>query len=763
MLQQVRPDRQTHQVRPDRQTHNDDPYSFAQPAAWGGDLISFGIGLLIRQYLVILAIALPIAAAGIGYLIVTPRSYEVSAIVAIEGRSGPFQKAGEQYQNQASGSDALVEKLSSDQVAEKVVTALGLDRHPEFLDPPRGLRGLFNDLRNGFRKGGDTKPDPLRQAVIEFRNGLNIKRPTLTTFEIGFRSRDPEFGATIVDAVADAYNEVQREDASVQARNSANWFQQRLTELKKQLTEADRAVVEYKTKNNIVETDGKLIGDQQLTELNRQLIAARAQREEAAARLSAVQDTIVSGNVPDGARSDVLQGLRQQLVALTGKERDYATRFGSSHSAVLNLRNDISEVRRAMMEELKNIAKTLATDVEIAKSREAAVRANMLQAVGQSQSTSSAQNALRELETAAATYRGLYDTFHLRQSESIQQESFPRTVARLISSATPTTGTSSPNIAIILALSVFGGLGSGIGIAMIRELLDRVIRTPDQIESLWGVECLAVLPMFKKIDSQKTLSEHPPRPRNWSGSGPQESTDNHNLLQQVIEEPFSRYTEGIRSIKLAVDLGENKIVGVTSTLPNEGKSTIAANLALLASQVGKRVILIDCDLRNPSLTRALSRSARHGLLEVLNGSRTLDKTVHMRSSKLEFLPAIMRVRMPHTAEVLGSRAMIEFLQHLRTKYDYIILDLPPLAPVIDARAALNLVDGYCFVVEWGETKIKVINHALNYARSANERLLGVVLNKVDMSVLKRFEKYTGKYYTEDKYYTRYGFNKDEDS
>src|SRR5262249_11424508 len=198
------------------------------------------------------------------------------------------------------------------------------------------------------------------------------------------------------------------------------------------------------------------------------------------------------------------------------------------------------------------------------------------------------------------------------------------------------------------------------------------------------------------------------------------------------------------------------VIGFTSAVPNEGKSTTAASLALLIGQVGQRVILIDCDLRNPSLTRALAPNGTTGIVEVLSGERSVDE-VSWRCpvTNLVFLPAPEKSGLLHASEILASAAAKKLFEQLRLSYDYIVVDLPPLAPVVDVRATGHLVDFYFLVVEWGTTKIDVVQHALSRARPVYENLVGAVLNKTDMDQIGHYDMHRSEYY-DNKHYARYG-------
>jgi polysaccharide biosynthesis transport protein len=229
----------------------------------------------------------------------------------------------------------------------------------------------------------------------------------------------------------------------------------------------------------------------------------------------------------------------------------------------------------------------------------------------------------------------------------------------------------------------------------------------------------------------------------------------------VINAPFTRFAEGFRSIKLATDLSgygsSNKVIGITSGLPNEGKSTISEALAQTVAQGGSRTLLIDGDIRNPSLTARLAPSAQAGLIDVVVGRVDWKDAVWIDpKTNLHFLPCVVTSRFSNSSDVLASPQMERLFQHLREHYDRIVLDLSPLAPVIDVRATGALADSYVLVIEWAKAKVDIVERVLNETPIVRERLLGAVLNKVNMAVMSRYDIYSAGYYR-NRYYKRYGY------
>ncbi len=211
-----------------------------------------------------------------------------------------------------------------------------------------------------------------------------------------------------------------------------------------------------------------------------------------------------------------------------------------------------------------------------------------------------------------------------------------------------------------------------------------------------------------------------------------------------MHDPFSSYSEGIRAIKGAIDLSERperaRVIGISSTVQGEGKSTVAASLGLLCAQVGAKAIVVDCDLRHATLTKQLSPSSTVGLLQVVTGLATLDDAIWTNpASGMSFLPAVLSGPMANSNEVLASEAIHDLFEKLRERFDYVFVDLPPLTPVIDVRATGHFVQQYVLVMEWGKTRVDAIEEALIAARALKEQLLGVVLNKADTTQLHQYQ------------------------
>lgn len=726
------------------------------------------VAYLQRQYRVVLGTAALCLFGGVCYLLTAAPSYTALATLIIDTRK--FQV----FQQQSPVNDvpvdstaveSQVEIVKSENVALSVIRDLKLTEDPEFVGSRAGAVGAVLGWVSGLFTSR-TPPnafDLTRRAVRTIQKQLDVRRRGMTyVIEISFRSLDPDRAAQVANAIADAYV-VDQLDSKYQAtRRASVWLQDRIQELRSQASNAERAVLDYKKTNNIITSSGKLLNEQQLGELNTQLVTVKSQVSDAKAKLDRIEAVVKSG-APDGTVADTLNSqvitkLRSQYLELANREADWSSRYGYNHLAAVNLRNQMREIQTSMMDELRRLAESYKSDYAIALQRQKEIERAVDDSVSQSQSTNQAQVTLRELESSAQSYRSLYDNFLQRYMETVQQQSFPITEARVITRASRPLGKSHPQTFVVLALATLGGLIAGFGLGVLRDLYDRVFRTAEMVEAILDTDCVAIVP---RVTSGQVMTSATASQRDLPAGPRTIQRSDEPVLWAAIDAPFSRFAEAIRSIKVNADLAvtkPSKILGLTSALPNEGKSTLAFVFAQLVALSGARVLLIDCDLRNPSLSRKVAANAERGILDVLSNNAALHDTVWRDpATGLTFLPGATRSRIAHSHDVLASDQMKDFIDRLRGQYDYVIVDFPPLTPVVDVRTTAHFVDSFIFIVEWGKTQVPVVERALRSARAVNENLLGVVLNKADIAAVSRYSGYGGKNYYSNSDYGRYGY------
>lgn len=745
------------------------------------DVINFGIGLLRRQYLVILVTAALATAASLLYLRLVSPTYTAQVQILLANPRPQFVQQQSLLAEPAfdlSQIETQLQLLRSKATAVAVINQLKLTEDPDFNASDLSLQSLWQRVRSLASTGSkkDAPPEThgeLSDTLVDaFLSRLSAGRVGYSNvIEISFSSSSAARAAEIVNAVANTYVADQLNAKFDANRKATSWLQERLRDLGDQALAAQRAVDVYKAQNNIVSLDGRPIDEQQITEINNRLAAARAQASEATAKLaryetllavdpkrpSAIDNLDAIGT--DALNSQIITGLRQQYLELTRREAELAARVGRDHLAVVNIRNRAREFRVSIFDEVRRLAEVSRSEFELAKQRQEEIEKQLSKAVSQSRSVNSAELTIKDLESRAKGLRSLYETFLQRYMGSAQQETFPTSDTRVLFPASPPASKSKPKTRLVLALGILGGLALGLGLALLRDLMDRVFRTSSQVETVLELPCLSLVPLLPARKSPNV----PVRLQKTDDDAQQRIVSSPTAIHRtVIGMPLSRYTEAIRSIKLAIDHNPAKIssqvVGITSALPNEGKTTIAASLAQLVGHTGKKAIIVDCDLRNPSLTAIFAPKAACGIIEVANGSRSLSDAIWRDpTTNLAFLPAVRRGPLLHTSEILCADAISKLFDRLRAEYDYVIVDLPPLTPLVDVRATSSLIDCYILVVEWGRTKIDVVQHALHTAPNIHESLIGAVLSKTDTKAMARYDGHRSYYY-HDSHYIRYGLS-----
>ncbi|WP_454618202.1 polysaccharide biosynthesis tyrosine autokinase [Bradyrhizobium cenepequi] len=745
-----------------------------------GELIVTALAFLRRQYVVIiLATSLGVTACLI-YLRITPATYTAQVQVMLENPKAQFMQQQSILAEPVfdrSLFETQVEILKSRGMAVRIITQFKLADDPDFNPPPRSLPPVFQRVRAVFGSPPPNDPpppvpsEPQDGIITAFQSRVAVNRISYSNLiEISYSSSNPIRAAEIANAIASVYLSDQEKAKLETNRRARDWMQERLRELGEQALAAERAVSAYKAKNNVVSSGGKPIDEQQVSELSSRLVAARAQVSEALAKLNRYEAILEAnpanspsiGNLDaagaDALSSPIITSLRQQYLELERRVAEWAPRFGRDHAAVVNLRNRMRELRGSILDEVKRYAETSRSELEVAKQRQQEIEKRMAEAVEQSRTTSLAEMTIRELESKAKSLRSLHDTFLQRYVGAAQQEGFPIAEARVMYPAVPPQSKSKPKGPVIMMIGLFGGLGLGLGLGLFREMMDRVLRTSSQIETTLGLPCLSLVPALRAEKLSSTAkaaswnSDHDMRQRKISVGS--------TFHRTVIGKPLSRYAESIRAIKLAIDLNpskaSNQVIGITSALPNEGKTTIAASLAQLIAHSGKSVIVVDCDLRNPSLSASLAANATAGIADVISHGRQIDETIWRDpKTNLAFLPAVSRTPVLHTSEMLAADSMRRLFDQLRSTYDYVIVDLPPLTPLVDVRSTTTFIDCFVLVVEWGQTKVDVVKHALHTAPNIHECLIGAVLNKTDIKIMSRYDTHRSDYYRDD-HYIRYG-------
>ncbi|WP_183894922.1 polysaccharide biosynthesis tyrosine autokinase [Rhizobium skierniewicense] len=678
---------------------------------------------------------------------------------------------------------SAVEILKSKEMALTVVDKARLDENEAIVNPPMTPMDLVKSSIKGVADLLTPSSPPASEAAI--RNGRREKaaaiiQQALTVERVGrssviaisILSTDRQLATQIAKTYAESYLTEQL-NANFDATERASvWLQERLTDLNQRSQAASLAVEKYKAANNIVSSRGELMSESQLSDLNGQLIAAQADAATASARYNqyksiidqgpdnAVNNAIVSARDTDNS---VIQDLRKRYIAITDRERGVVQQFGKDHPQAIALASERGDLSRQIYQELQQLTGSFKNDFDVTESRVQSLRENIDRVAGRNSEANMTLVKLRELEQQAAALKTLYESYLGRFEEASQKQSFPIAKARIISDAGLPTSPSSPKKTMTMALSIVLGLMLGGGVAAILEFRDRYFHTGNDVRDNLRMRFLGYLPFIGERGLDVTKPETGAATPDVLDSDIEENgqVSFQKMLRLAVDSPRSSFTETLRNVKLTADVviqeRQCRVIGVISCLPNEGKSVVALNLAGLIATTGKRTLVVDADIRNPGLSRMLTTRQSAGLVEVVLDEVPWTKAVKVDSrTKMGILPVSTSNQFAHSSELLASSGMRKFMESAREACDYIIVDLAPVVPVIDAKAFASQVDGFVFVTEWGKTPIQMVQNLMSHEPEIANKTLGIVLNKTDMTELQRYAGPGGSEHYHEKFSAYYG-------
>ncbi|MEK1855031.1 MAG: polysaccharide biosynthesis tyrosine autokinase [Phyllobacterium sp.] len=711
---------------------------------------------------------------GIVYIVVATPGYTAATSILLDDSLGKFaDEVSPAPANMQTDTTILsqIAILKSAELAEKVVRKEKLDENDAFMNPPRSIfSSAISGVRTIIGLFGSNKPtntdlsaaDLKREyAASLLQSSLDVERQGRSfVIDLTFTSNDAELAGRIAKAYADVYLSDQL-DANFDATQRATvWLQGRLTELKENSQAAALEVERFRAANGLTAAKGALVSEQQLSDINSQLILAQADTARALSLYNQYKSIVAAGPegavnnaavVSDQAGTSVIGTLRTRYLTITKREQEIVSRFGQDHPQAVSLRTEEQDVARQIFQELQQVTESYRNQYEAAQSRETSLREGLNNATGKTSMANEALVHLKDLEQNSQALSNLYQTYLTRYQEASQQQSFPIAKARVISVASTPTDPSSPKRKLALAASLVLGFFAGAGLGAWREYRERFFRLGEDVRALLGVKFLGYVP---KLDG---MAEAKKSPLPTEG---QTSPARTNIIRMAADNPSSLFAETLRNIKIAADVmlqgKESKVIGVISVLPHEGKTTVAANFAGLLAAKGAKTLLIDGDLRNPGLSRALSLSTQRGLVKAIMDDQPWQNSVKIENkTKLAIIPTVLHRNLLHTSEILSSPGMKKLLEEARGVFEYIIVDLPPLGPVVDAKAFAPLADGFVMVAEWGVTPRALVKSVLQSETEIAPKVLGLVLNKVDMKRLAKYSSYGSSEHFMERYSSYY--------
>ncbi|HEY1473061.1 MAG TPA: polysaccharide biosynthesis tyrosine autokinase [Pseudolabrys sp.] len=721
-----------------------------------------------RRWTVIRTMLALLGAAIVFVLIVTPLYTATSTVLIDPHRSSTFDSNNNQpMSSNFATDDATVDSqvlvIQSPVVLGRVIDDLKLAHDPEFgphatlLDPIKNLFNLFAAKRE--LAPGQSADDVAKSETIEFlQKRLKVTREG-TTFvvDINLSSERAGKAAKIANAIADSYFYEQVHSKYDTKKIAASWLNQQIDELKSRVLASDKAVEDFRAANNLTIAQGVTVNDQQLGDLNSKLIEAHVQTAEARAKFEQVQSIARTradpGTLDRALSSDVITRLRTQFADVAKNLADVSSKFGPQHPMVVNAKAQLRETQRLIDQEVQRILESTRQAYQVAKSREDALQKSLDNLKQVSNDSGKEQVRLRELQREADANRTLYESFLARYKETNAQESLDLPDSRVVSKADIPIKPSFPKTPLILALVLIAGAGFGGVLAFGADYFDRRVKSLRQAEEVTGVPTLAAIPLIGMRElagranrGRNELSQYNPDAARLLPPAMQPP-----LMRYVLEEPTSLFAESVRAVRLAIQRAARtelvKTVMISSSVDGEGKTTLAVNLALSLAAVGARTILVEGDLRNPEMSRSLCPRASIGVIEVASGQARFEQALLIdRATGLAVLPSPPRRAEDGISEFVFSDAMSNMLDHLRRHFDYVIVDSPPLVPLVDARALAENADRVVLAIRWDSTPLEVVAQALETIAPAYDRVLGTVLTRVDLRRLRYYDFYRSSSY-----------------
>ena len=684
------------------------------------DLLAYWRMLVKRRWLVVSAIAAGAAIALVLTLMATPM-YRATAVVKVEAYSSQMIQIGEISAPWASWDPEFLTTqigvLTSRSLAERVAEDLRLDNEAlARLNPPGWMQRLKGTLRPETTPGTDeatvATPRDAAMAAAEraagagtILGGLSVE-PQMNSklVNISFSSPVPEFAARAANAVADGYIASELERNFGANSYAKTYLEQQLEETKARLEQSERDLVEFAQKENLVNLgEGQSLAGQNLGAINSALAAAQAQRIAAQARWSQLQ---ANDSLPqDLMAASLVPSLRSQRADLQRQYQEKLQVFKPDYPDMQRLQGQVAELDRQIAAEIANVRRSVRAEFDAASAQEKLLQGQLASLRDESLDTDSRSIQYNILRREADTSRQLYDSLLQRyKMVGAASDIRPNNIV-VIDRAQVPGGAYSPNGVRNLALGLFAGLLLGVALALLLEFLDDTLKTPEDVEQKLRLPVLGIIP---KLGAKQSVA----------------------AAAKDLRSPFSEAYRSVRTaLQFSTDHGVPRVLLLTSPGPGEGKSTSALALARNFAQLGKRVLLIEADLRNPSLHRNLGTGqAGKGLSNLLAGAATLQEVVVPSGD--ENLEVIFAGPLPpNPAELLSGTRLASLMNIAGQHYDQVVIDGPPVMGIADGPLLGNSADGTLLVVDSGRTKISHAQAALKRLLVARAHVVGVLLAK----------------------------------
>lgn len=688
---------------------------------------------LLDQWRAIKRYKLPILGLGLMTMLVaaavafalTP-IYRSTATIMIESGKGKVVSIDDVYGSGAQAKEyfqSQVEILKSREVAVRAAAALKLWNHPEF-DPRRPASGPNAWLKRLI--GLEGKPVNWTDEMLAAASGQQLMHVTSVSpvrlsqlVKVSIESPDRILSTRIANGLAQAYIDADRDARFKVNQQAHSWLTTRLGELLAKLSESEKTLQKYREEQGLIDISGstQTLLSQQVSNINARLADAKERRLRLASTYQEVA-RIANGDyskVPVVvANNAVAQAINRELESEQRVATLQAT-MGIEHTTYKEAVANLEKARNYTRNLRESVAKSILSEYQSALATEQQLEASLTSVRGTVQHSNRQEFRLSVLEREVASNRQLYDLFMSRAKETDLTSDLQTAVGRIVDAAVPPTLPVRPAKMQIIATSGVLALLLGAIVVMLISKLDNTVKTSDEVEQRLQMPVLTTLPLLKQ-------------------TGP-------SAARLFIEEPHSQHAEAIRTARTGVLLSsideESRLILVTSSLPGEGKTTLASNLALAHAQT-RRTLLVDADMRKPQIGVRFGLAPNcKGLSNLIAGTASLSDCIYpVDGSALMVLPAGEPA--PNPLELIHSKRFADVIAQLRTFADIIIMDSPPVEVVSDALVIGPYTNGTIFVVKSQETAFPLVRKGLNRLQRVGTKILGVVVNGMDFEASRYY-------------------------
>lgn len=682
--------------------------------------------------------------------------YRAAATMLFEQKQSQVVSIEQLYGVEGSGNDYLqtqFELLKSRSLAERVVRELNLTMHPEF-DPRQQPEPLINfsisDLIGSLsidKLIPGTMPSDLEKTEEEIEEQIfdSVTRAFMTRINIEQQGKsqlvqvqvdmaDKVLAARAANALATGYIESQMEARLEMSASATAWMNNRMTELRSKLKSAEDILQAYREKENLVDMGGvSAISAAELSATSDRMVDARRNRAEAESMYRQVQSMRGASLDRLASVSAVLSDplvvqFKTSEAKAKSKVEELSKRYGTRHPAMEAARTELAAAQASLRGQVEQVVAGIERNYQLAVANENSLRSSVNANKAQIQNISRKEFKLRELQREVDSNRALYDTFVTRLKEASATSDLDSATARVVDTATVPVAPIKPQKVLIVVLATFLSGLVGVGLVLLLEALNNTFKSTDEIENTLNLPVLGLLPLVDKKDRSQVA----------------------NLFNTDSNKSFS---ESIRTIRTSVVLSAmdepHKILVVTSSVPGEGKSTVAANLAYALGQM-ENVLLIDADMRRPTLAKNFGFPVgTPGLANLIAGTAKLEECI----KNVEGVDMLSAGSVPpNPLELLSSPRFAEVIEYLREKYDRVIIDSPPTQAVSDALVLGTMANALIYVIRSDSTAKPLVIKGIGQLLQSNAPVTGIVLNQVDIKkAMKNGYNYGG-------YYDYYGYS-----